>query len=116
VLAILSVGLALAPLVTNVVAPRVAQAAPQTVTNTIFSDYAVGLRTGPATATNAFTGTAGFVVPAAGDYHLRGTSAAIDRGVSTSLTVDIDGQSRPQGSAPGAQYGNSVSGICGAQP
>jgi len=96
-----------------------------TLTNSIFSDYGTALRTGPAaatitvtgvlwsnvttqtqrlagsiTVTNAYTGTAGFVNPTAHDYHLSRASAAIDRGVSTSLATDIDGQARPTGSAP----------------
>jgi hypothetical protein len=96
-----------------------------TLTNSIFSDYGTALRTGPAAAaitvngvlwsnvttqtqqlagsiavTNAYTGTAAFVNPAARDYHLRRASAAIDKGVSTGLTTDIDGQARPTGSAP----------------
>jgi hypothetical protein len=39
-----------------------------------------------------------FVNPAAGDLHLRETAtAAIDKGITVSVTNDIDGQSRPQG-------------------
>jgi hypothetical protein len=96
-----------------------------TLTNTIFSDYGTALRSGPGvatiatngvlwsnvttqtqqlagsiTVTNAYTGTAGFANPALRDYHLRRVSAAIDKGVSTGLTTDIDGQARPTGSAP----------------
>lgn len=41
-----------------------------------------------------------FLSPAAGDYHLAPTSAAIDQGVETGITIDIDNQARPAGSAP----------------
>jgi hypothetical protein len=96
-----------------------------TLTNSIFSDYGTALRTGPGAATitangvlwsnvttqtqqlagsivvtNAYTGTASFMNPAARDYHLRRASTAIDKGVSTGLATDIDGQARPTGSAP----------------
>lgn len=97
------------------------------LTNTIFADYGTALQTGPnpatitadgvlfsnvttpterlnnsgaITITHAYTGTAAFVNPAARNYHLTGASVAIDKGVPTSVTTDIDGQTRPQGSAP----------------
>ncbi len=101
------------------------------LTNTIFADYGVALQAGPhpatitadgvlfsnvttptetltdtasITVTNAYTGTAGFVNPAAHNYHLTSASAAIDRGVAlgvtSSVTSDIDGQARPIGVAP----------------
>jgi Right handed beta helix region len=95
------------------------------LTNTIFGDYGTALRTGPnaatvtangvlwsnvttqtqriagsITLTNTYTGTADFVNPGALDYHLRRASAAINKGVPTDLTSDIDGQTRPAGSAP----------------
>jgi hypothetical protein len=88
------------------------------LTNTIFSGYAVGVQTGPfvasitvngvlwnnvttptvgsgITATNVYTGSAAFVNPAARDYHLTGSSAALNRGVASGLTVDLDGDARP---------------------
>ena len=43
-------------------------------------------------------GDPAFVNPAVGDYHLRSTSAAIDRGVNAGVTFDIDGEVRPMGS------------------
>jgi hypothetical protein len=46
-----------------------------------------------------YTGPAAFVDEASGDYHLTAASAAIDRGVITAVTVDFDGNLRPQGSA-----------------
>ena len=42
-----------------------------------------------------------FVSAAAGDFHLQpAATAAIDQGVATSLTTDVDGDSRPYGSGP----------------
>jgi CSLREA domain-containing protein len=93
------------------------------LTNTIFDGFAQGVRAGPfttaitldgvlwsgvttttqgagITVTNAYTGAAAFVNPAADDYHLTLPSAARDRGVSTSLNVDFEGDSRPLGPAP----------------
>jgi hypothetical protein len=49
------------------------------------------------TATNEYTGDPVFVDPGAGDYHIGLTSAAIDRGISTTVDSDIDGDPRPQG-------------------
>jgi uncharacterized repeat protein (TIGR01451 family) len=46
---------------------------------------------------NDYTGTPDFVDPNAGDYHISLTSAAIDKGVQTDVTDDIDGEPRPQG-------------------
>ena len=41
--------------------------------------------------------TPAFVDPAHGDYHIGLGSAAIDKGVDTGVTVDIDGEPRPVG-------------------
>ena len=42
-----------------------------------------------------------YVDAAAGDLHLEpGATAAIDQGVTTALTADIDGDGRPHGSGP----------------
>ncbi|MEP7359806.1 MAG: right-handed parallel beta-helix repeat-containing protein [Anaerolineales bacterium] len=92
-----------------------------TLTNTIFSDYAVAvtadhfpmtldgvLWSGVTTATqgvtvtvmHAYTGSVGFVNAALRDYHLSAGSAARDIGVVTSLLVDFDGQTRPSGALP----------------
>jgi hypothetical protein len=38
-----------------------------------------------------------FVEPNSGDYHIGATSAAIDKGVNTEVTTDIDGEVRPNG-------------------
>ncbi len=54
-------------------------------------------------AGNILTGTVNlwgppvFVNPASGDYHIGPGSAAIDAGVSTNITVDIDDDARPIG-------------------
>ncbi|MFL7794383.1 MAG: choice-of-anchor Q domain-containing protein [Anaerolineae bacterium] len=47
-------------------------------------------------ATNVYSAP-GFVDPGAWDYHLAAGSAAIDRGVNSGVTVDIDGDARPAG-------------------
>jgi uncharacterized repeat protein (TIGR01451 family) len=39
-----------------------------------------------------------FVAPDAGDYHITLASAALDAGVNTGVSADIDGDPRPQGS------------------
>jgi len=44
---------------------------------------------------NEHTGDPLFVNPTGGDYHISPGSAAIDNGVATSVTTDIDGQTRP---------------------
>jgi hypothetical protein len=54
------------------------------------------------TITNAKTGNPLFVNPTGRDFHLQSTSAAINAGtasVSSTVTWDYDGNSRPQGSA-----------------
>jgi hypothetical protein len=42
-------------------------------------------------------GHAGFVNPAASDYHLRFSSAAIDAGLDAGVYFDFDGDPRPLG-------------------
>ena len=42
-------------------------------------------------------GDPAFVNPAAGDYHILPTSAAVDAGVDAGVTTDIDGDARPSG-------------------
>ncbi len=44
-------------------------------------------------------GDPAFVYPDAGDYHIAETSTAIDAGVNAGVTIDIDGESRPNGSS-----------------
>jgi hypothetical protein len=39
-----------------------------------------------------------FVDPVGGDYHIGPNSAAIDAGVTTAVTEDVDGEPRPSGS------------------
>lgn len=45
-------------------------------------------------------GDPAFVAPASGDYHIGPLSAAIDQGVATNATHDLDGEVRPHGAAP----------------
>jgi len=42
-------------------------------------------------------GNPGFVDPAEGDYHIDEGSAARDAGVNAGVTIDMDGEARPQG-------------------
>ena len=41
-----------------------------------------------------------FMNPAAADYHIRAGSAALDAGVNTPITTDVDGDPRPAGAGP----------------
>lgn len=93
------------------------------LTNSIFDGYAIGVQTGgftasaaltgvlwsnvttptqaglsPITVTGDYTGSAAFV--GAGDYHLTANSAALSRGITTTLLTDFEGQARPAASAP----------------
>ena len=45
-------------------------------------------------------GDPAFASPAGYDYHLRGTSPAVDAGLDLGVATDMDGESRPQGSSP----------------
>lgn len=49
------------------------------------------------TGTVNLWGDPGFVNPAASDYHIGPTSAAVDAGVDAGVTTDIDGDARPWG-------------------
>jgi len=42
-------------------------------------------------------GDPAFVNPAAGEYHIGATSAAVDVGMNAGVTTDVDGESRPMG-------------------
>ncbi len=64
--------------------------------NTLFADVATPY-SGVVTSVDGITGTAGFVNPAADDYHLGAGSGAINAGIVAGVAVDIDGQARPQG-------------------
>ncbi len=55
------------------------------------------------TGTHNYWGDPAFVDPAAGDYHIGPASAALDRGIPTTVTTDIDGDPRPIG--PGYDLG-----------
>ena len=52
------------------------------------------------TGTHNYRGHPAFVDPDAGDYHIGPGSGAIDRGVSTGVKEDIDGDQRPLGEGP----------------
>ncbi len=51
-------------------------------------------------STNEVSDAPAFVAPATGDYHIGSGSAAIDAGVGTGVTDDIDSDPRPIGLAP----------------
>lgn len=51
-------------------------------------------------ATNEYFGSPAFVNAAAGDYHIRITSQAINRGVDAGVTIDVDNQPRPMDDLP----------------
>jgi fibronectin-binding autotransporter adhesin len=55
---------------------------------------------GTINATNNYVGAPAFVDPNSGNYHIGPTSTAIDKGINAGVTSDIDGEIRPQGSAP----------------
>jgi predicted outer membrane repeat protein len=89
-----------------------------TIVNTIVANHTVGIQNAGGTVTedydlfagnttnvngfsggaHSFTGYAGFVNPAADDYHLNIASDAINRGTNAGVTIDYDGEARPQGS------------------
>jgi hypothetical protein len=46
-------------------------------------------------ATHILTGDPAFLAPKSGDYHIGLGSAALDQGISTSISTDIDDQPRP---------------------
>lgn len=88
------------------------------VTNTLIASHTVGIqqaggtvtewntlyagvgapRVGAVATSGSLTGTAAFVNPAADDYHLMATSAAVDAGTPPipNVTTDFDGDDRPQ--------------------
>jgi predicted outer membrane repeat protein len=92
------------------------------LTNSIVAGYAVGVRIGPDIAgaqmngvlwagnitdsigalamTNAISGEANFVDPAASNYNVQAGAPAVNAGVASGIAVDIDGDPRPIASAP----------------
>lgn len=87
-----------------------------TLTNNIVVSHTVGITTTDSSAavladhnlfwsngddgirgTNPVDGDPAFVDPDNGDYHIGPGSAAVDAGVDTVVTTDIDGDSRPSG-------------------
>lgn len=71
--------------------------------NSLFDNVAMPY-SGTVTSVGAFTGTSGFVDPAANDYHLSLGSAAVDAGINAGVAVDFDGQARPQGGGSDVGY------------
>ncbi len=97
------------------------QVATVRLTNTLLSNYAIGLERSSgalaedytlfATVTqpylgsvgagpNSFTGTAGFANPALGDFHLGPLSDARDAALPVGVALDFEGDPRPVGPAP----------------
>ena len=52
------------------------------------------------TGTHPIFGDPLFADPAGMDYHIRPGSPAVDRGIDAGVTVDVDGDPRPQGARP----------------
>jgi predicted outer membrane repeat protein len=86
------------------------------LTNTLIANYQVGIERTAGTVhedyslfsgvgapvsglisggTHSHTGAAGFVNPAAGNFHLGLGSAALDAGTDAGVSIDVDGQARP---------------------
>ena len=53
-----------------------------------------GLCSAGASCPNSVSGDPGFTNPEAGDFHIRPDSAAIDAGINTGVSADIDGEPR----------------------
>jgi hypothetical protein len=64
---------------------------------TLFSGVSTHLSGTVSGCGNCFSGPAGFVNPAGGDYHLALGSLAVDHGVDAGVNFDIDGDPRPLG-------------------
>ena len=71
--------------------------------NTLFDNVEMPY-SGTVTSVGAITGTSGFVDPAANDYHLSPSSAAVDAGINAGVAVDFDGHARPQGGGSDVGY------------
>ncbi len=88
---------------TNVIITNYATGVVQDGTATVTEDYTLfsGVTTRETGTvgggTHSFTGDPRFVFPAQDDYRLRKDSAAIDRGVNASVSVDFQGDPRPTG-------------------
>jgi hypothetical protein len=82
-------------LVSHTVGITVAAGSAATLESTLwFANGADSGGTGTINTTHDYTGDPAF---AADGYHLRDSSAALDRGVDAGVTTDIDGEARPQG-------------------
>jgi hypothetical protein len=85
----------------NAVALEAREGTSVTIESTLWHENDVETRgVGAVTRSGDHVGDPAFVNAAARDYHLSETSAAIDKGVTTTILTDIDGDVRPQGAAP----------------
>jgi predicted outer membrane repeat protein len=64
---------------------------------TLFDAVATPRGSGVLAGAHSFTGTAAFAQPAADNYHLSSTSAALDSGVDAGVSADFEGTPRPYG-------------------
>ncbi len=71
-----------------------------TLDTTLWANGTDWAGSGNITTANDVQGNPAFLAPAEGDYHISPASAAIDRGIPSSVTVDMDGDPRPTGAAP----------------
>jgi len=98
------------------------------ITDTIVASYTTGITVAGGSANDNYnlffgngTDTAGtsggthdvhgnplFVNPAAGDYHLDSSSAAINAGTNSGITTDIDGDPRPFGAGFDIGYDEAI--------
>ena len=78
-------------------------------TNTLFAGVSTPY-TGTVTSVGGITGTAGFVNPAADDYHLGAGSGAINAGIDAGVYTDLEGQARPFGAGYDIGFDESVFG------
>lgn len=75
---------------------------------TLFYDNVLNIQGGGITNSNPRSGNPAFFNPSLQDYHLGAGSAAVNSGANSGLSVDFDGDSRPQGSGYDIGYDESV--------
>lgn len=68
-----------------------------TADSTLFYSNSIADTAGGVTSTRAIAGAPHFVAPVDNDFHIKSTSAALNNGTSTYVTIDIDGDLRPIG-------------------
>jgi hypothetical protein len=64
---------------------------------TLFYSNAISDTAGPVMNLDSITGDPHFLAADEGDFHIQGASAALDKGTSTFVTQDFDGDRRPIG-------------------